>query len=372
MKMRTIITVAALSAVAASCGDGGYQPLPPDSTTDALDAIDAVDAIDVTTDGGCTPGSCPPGTECIDGLCRGPCTTDGDCPGVLTCCEGYCYNTASEPYHCGECGNRCLPEGNACLSGVCSCNGAAPCSTGLTCCLTGGCLDTRWDRENCGDCGVRCAADQQCLGGECGGSCADHGCPEVPHGTAVCDGTECVIDDCEDGWVDADGLFENGCECATDVLDNGGPNCLDAYYLGAFADSPMSSTTVQGFISSAEPEDWYYFTATDTPDTDCDTFKVQISFTANPDDAHQFDVYLGACSGTNVCDDDVLFDVDLHTRTSVAGEEVGECPCNPTEPHHGENLCTDNTADYYLVVHLAEGASTTGCEPYVISITNGI
>jgi hypothetical protein len=369
MNVRTLALAVVFSI---GCGEGGYQPIPPDTLVDGdVPPVDVIDSVDAPDAGGCPPEGCPAGTVCHDGLCRSPCTDTDDCPGILECCEGYCYNTASSPYHCGECGNRCLPEGNACLSGVCSCNGAAPCDTGLTCCSTGGCLDTTWDRLNCGDCGHECIPGQQCLGGVCGGSCADHGCPEVPHGTAACDGTVCIITDCDDGWVDADGIFDNGCECATEVVDSGGPTCLEAYYLGAFTDTPPSSVTVQGFISTGESEDWYYFTATDTPDTDCDTFHVRVQFTENPGDAHQFDVYQGDCSGTNVCEDDTVFEVDTSTLVPVGSELVGECPCRPADPLAGENLCSDNSADYFVVVHPVEGATLTGCEPYEVSISNG-
>jgi hypothetical protein len=352
----------------AACSGGGYQPVADTSTIpDGIDTIDASDSVDVSTEG-C--GDCPPGTECYDGVCRSTCVTDGDCPGILECCDAHCYNTSSEPYHCGGCGNRCLPEGNACLSGICSCNGAAACAEGLTCCSTGGCLDTMWDRNNCGDCGVRCPEGVMCIGGTCGGSCADHGCPDIPHGTSACDGSECVVSDCDEGWIDGDGLFENGCECASDVTDLGGPSCSEAYFLGEFPDSPASSVEVSGFASTDEP-DWYYFIATDTPDTDCDTFHAALSFLANPDGIYQIDVYTGTCDGDLVCDDDTTFEVNT-AFSAVEGDELrGECPCTTGDPDATHTICSDNSISVYFQVHLAEGVATPGCEPYTITVSNG-
>jgi len=365
--MRT--TMALVSMLAIACSEGGYQNIPSDSHTD-MDGVDSHDGTDTADGSGCGSG-CPTGMDCVDGLCRSRCTDSGDCPGALECCDGHCYNTSSEVYNCGECGNDCLPEGNACLSGYCSCNGAEACDEGYSCCNPGGCKFTMWDRENCGSCGSVCVEDQQCIGGVCGGSCASAGCPEVPHGTASCEGSECVISACDVGWVDGDGVFENGCECEIDVTDFGAATCLEAYNLGSLSDSPSSSVTTQGFTSPAAPEDWYTFTATDTTDTDCDTFHVLVELIVNPLASYQLDVYSGACDGTNECTDDITFEVD-NAYSSVVGTEVrGECPCDPTAPGPGEALCSDNTATYYVVVHLKADVTSAGCEPYTLSVSNG-
>ncbi len=367
-----LVWTVALMAVAACSGGGSVQPIN-DGTTDTGVILDATDSIapDVPYDatGTCTPGSCPPGLTCVDGMCRTPCS-GGSCSGTQTCCNGYCANTNTDPYHCGECNSPCWPEGNFCLSGSCSCNGAAVCETDWLCCSSGGCVYYLWDRENCGGCGVACGPDQQCLGGSCDGSCASTGCPEVPNGTASCDGSLCVVSTCDEGWADADGIFENGCECEAVADDHGGADCAGAYDLGSISDAtPGTSVTVEGFVSSSAPHDWYRFSAVDSPDTSCDDFHVDVHFDANPGDAVRLDVYLNDCSAS-VCDADTEFVVATDFIELTGTEPTGECPCGAT-PAAGSNICSDNSAVYYVAVHLAPGM-TMGCEPYQLTISNGI
>jgi hypothetical protein len=368
-----LLTVALLSA----CGSGGsVQPLDASTDpipTDGVDTTNDVSTPDTSVDtspGGCIPGSCPPGQSCVDGMCRTPCS-GGTCSGSQTCCNGYCANTNTDPYHCGECNSPCWPEGNFCLSGSCSCNGAAACETGLLCCATGGCVDSQWDPDNCGDCGVSCADGEQCIGGVCGGSCAEHGCPDVDHGTATCDGDVCVIESCDEGWADADGDVSNGCECEAEADDHGGELCEVAYDLGSVSDEePGGSVTVEGFVSASAPEDWYVFTATDTEDTECDAFHVDVHFDVNPEDSVVFDVTMGDCE-TLVCENDVEFEVATDFLDTSGPELTGECPC-AADPGEGTNMCTDNTAVYYVVVKLAEGVTSMGCEPYQLTVSNGL
>lgn len=374
MNQNPCLAIMLAASVSLGCSGGGsVQPMDifTDSTVDATDTMTDTGTPDLPYDtaGTCTPGSCPPGMACVDGMCRTPCS-GGSCPGTQTCCNGYCANTSTDPYHCGACDSPCFPEGNFCLSGSCSCNGATVCDPNWLCCSTGGCVNALWDRDNCGGCGVSCAEDQQCLGGTCGGNCAETGCPEVPHGTASCDGSTCVVDSCEEGWADADGIFENGCECAAVADDNGGAECTAAYDLGELSDAGSGSTiTVEGFVSSSAPEDWYMFTAVDSADTECDEFHVDVRFTTNPDDAAQFDVYLADCATAWVCQNDIEFVVAMDFYDDTGAEPTGECPCAAADPPAGQNMCTDNSAVYYVVVHLAEGASM-GCEPYQLTVSN--
>ena len=370
------LLVLACGAMALACAESHVQPDVTDDTpwdTPDADATDATDLDADTGEAGCTATSCPPGQECVDGSCRPVCTGSSGCPGGQQCCDGNCFSVMTDPARCGDCDTTCIPEANMCVAGTCSCNGATSCEAGSTCCTGIGCVQAEWDRTNCGSCGNECADGQQCIGGTCGGSCAEHGCPEVDHGTASCDGTMCVISMCDDGWADADGAFENGCECEAVADDNGGPSCAGAHDLGTLSDaSPGSSVTAEGFVSEWAPVDWYVFTAEDSADTSCDEFHVTISFDANPSDAHVFDVFKGACGSTAECSDDVEYEVALDFSDASSGELLGECPCAAT-PGADSNICSDNTATYYVVVELASGSTVVGCgDPYVLRISNGI
>ena len=49
---------------------------------------------------------------------------------------------------------------------------------------------------------------------------------------------------------------------------------------------------------------------------------------------------------------------------------TGECPCTAT-PTDGSNVCTDQTADYFLRVRRV-AAAPLACVGYVIELSNGV
>ncbi len=102
---------------------------------------------------------------CRQGICRviRDCAAQG-----LTDCGGACVDTASDPNHCGECGNACPPgwscEGLACREP--RVDPTVDCAAqGLTDC-GGACVDTASDPNHCGGCGQVCASGT-CNGGTC-------------------------------------------------------------------------------------------------------------------------------------------------------------------------------------------------------------
>ncbi len=74
------------------------------------------------------------------------------------------------------------------------------------------------DVENCGACGRKCALPK-----------ATAACVSTASGTQACTtaNTGCVIERCEDGWFDADGEPDNGCEYQCTPVDADGEPCAD-------------------------------------------------------------------------------------------------------------------------------------------------
>ena len=121
----------------------------------------------------------------------------GECPLGKENCGGYCADLTSDPSHCGECFNACLP-GEVCGMGQC----LAECPAGLTECA-GACVDTQWSADHCGVCFRKC---------------------EAPGAVGECVEGECANWRCLPGYVDTDGDVSNGCEgtCAGRTINTSG------------------------------------------------------------------------------------------------------------------------------------------------------
>ncbi len=161
---------------------------------------------------------------------------------VGTACNGSCVDTATDPTHCGACGNRC-GAGMACVAGAC----AASCPTGQIVC-NGVCATLATDRQNCGACGTACAAGQVCTAGVCATSCSagltdcsgtcvatmndpthcgscTTACALSNASAQACAAGTCVVGACAAGFGDCDRNAANGCEVTlrgTDVTNCGG------------------------------------------------------------------------------------------------------------------------------------------------------
>ncbi|MEZ4394712.1 MAG: MXAN_6577-like cysteine-rich protein [Polyangiales bacterium] len=115
--------------------------------------------------GGCGQ-RCGEGERCEDGRCR------ASCPASQVACPGgdggaaVCVLTATDPAHCGACGARCAP-GEVCADGAC----ALSCGPRLARCGDR-CADLQVDAANCGACGTACAPGQTCAAGRCETTCA--------------------------------------------------------------------------------------------------------------------------------------------------------------------------------------------------------
>jgi len=187
--------------------------------------------------------ACAAGQQCAAGACR------DTCPAGQTRCGGQCVDTQTDRRHCGGCGAPCA-AGQECTAGMC----AASCGAPLVEC-NGACVNTQSDPANCGACGGACDAGV-CAAGTCrltcstplvecpGNICADlrsdvshcggcgRACAPANVTMARCDSNVCGYAACRPGFVDCDGVSDNGCETATTdcvqrvtvSLDGGSPN----------------------------------------------------------------------------------------------------------------------------------------------------
>ena len=116
----------------------------------------------------------------INNLCA-PCLNDANCGDI----EDKCITIGGGTFcgqSCGECppdfscdGGQCVPDSGSCICGPET--------------------DYDGDPENCGSCGKVC---------------------EFPNATALCQGGECALGECLDGFYNLDGEPENGCEYKCD------------------------------------------------------------------------------------------------------------------------------------------------------------
>ncbi len=144
----------------------------------------------------CVPGPNVTQVACVGGACAvaGCDAGSGNCDGdPATGCE---QSLTTSVLHCGACNATCTapPHGQpACAAGVC---GLGTCDPGYGNCDTNpgnGCeTNTQVTLAHCGGCGQACAP---------------------AHATAAaCDAGTCLPVTCAAGWGDCDGVASNGCE----------------------------------------------------------------------------------------------------------------------------------------------------------------
>lgn len=278
---------------------------------------------DSDSDSDC-PGGCPAGQSCRDGRCVSACSGPSDCTAPYECCDGACVNTRDDPSNCGSCGADCSPRGDACVGGTCSCNGAVACATPLICCGSDGCVDGQSHPEHCGRCNNPCS-----------GTCIDGSCEA----------------------------------CTADAHEAGGGNtCADAISMGDLGDDG-STQVVTGNLYPDGDQDCFWFTATDSADSDCDSFHVDIRLTSNPGDVFALSVYRGSCESPE-CPATPYEQYSWATDFFSDGDPGGECPCR-AESAEGTHECSDNTAVFRFCISLAAGA-VPGCEWYEVEVSNGV
>ena len=256
--------------------------------------------------------------------------------------------------------------------------------------LTGDCND--------GNAKIHPAAAEICNGTDdnCNGT-ADDGpaailCQSVPNAAGVCQAGACVAQ-CTGKNFNVDGQYGNGCECQADSNYGGvGIACVGAQDLGSLGDGG-SSVQKGGNIMPGEAGDWYRFRGVDSADGNsaCDKFSVKAKLTGNPDGYFALDLYRGNCSGSSqLCagQTDTGWTVNFYGGTPsgpLAGKGVakgdvvkspnpevaGECKCSGGDGLPGMNVCTDNSADFFVRVYRTAGAPAS-CTSYTLLVSNGL
>ena len=132
---------------------------------------------------------CGAGNVCVNGVCTPSTCTGLLCPGGQACCDGNCTDLRSDFDNCGACGRECVRP-SVCVAGTCV---NAPCGTcpALFACCAGTCLQVDLDPSNCGGCGVVCGPRESCQNGAC---------------CSVDDPARCHQVDCPSGQSDCNGV----------------------------------------------------------------------------------------------------------------------------------------------------------------------
>ncbi len=312
-------------------------------------------------------GLCGNGTiECLNqstAICSSDPGGSGD-QSALDVCDGYdndCDGLTDEDFGIGT-----------------ACNGEGACGPGQVECATeddtrcssnpGGSQDNS-QAESCD------GLDNNCDGETDEGNDIDLCSPLPPHVVgAVCNrvGATCEISDpaqdCELGYWDLNGDYDDGCELSDDGAGN---ICDDAIGLQDVSDFGGGGIeTAAGLLVPAGDEDWYQITGVDNLVDDeqvsgCDSYNVQISFINQPEGV-VFDVSTDSCTESG-CTLSNQFEFLTNFRDAVG---IGECPCSMTnEP--GKNICDKEDHVFYIRVYRLAGYPVSD-EEYEIQITNGI
>lgn len=234
-------------------------------------------------------------------------------------------------------------------------------------------------------------------------------CPAVDGGNAAClAGGICGVGKCANKKFDVNDDPSDGCECQADNnYGTKGQSCGNYIDLGDMPDGAGTKFAI-GNIMPGEGGDWYHFYAKDLIDTDngCDAHNVRVKFTSNPGDQYWFDVFRGSCSaGDQICANET----DHSWGTSFYGtmpgntpgpqgdksgnrsnysnaaqhpsgkspvpEKFGECKCVTAESagnllsSPGVNICSDNSAHYFVRVFRKPGIAAT-CDNYSLRVDN--
>ncbi len=273
-------------------------------------------AVPSCSSGLCAVATCQPGFSDCDGIAANGCEVDiangiGNCGGcgivcspsnatgvctagtcqVATCNAGFSncnglpvdgceVNTQTSVGNCGGCGQICAPANSTgqCSAGTCV---IGSCNAGYSNCngsQADGCeINTSADVQNCGTCGNNCAVS-------CAGNTA----------LTQCNSGACVIQSCQGGYFNVDGLCSGGCECQASGVSQ---SCSTPASLGTINVGQAPITTSANLVPLGV-EAWY--TVTFTGNTNA-SYHPHVKLTVNPGSAYQFDIRSNCAGGTLSC-----------------------------------------------------------------------
>lgn len=178
-------------------------------------------------------GSC--GNECIEVSCQSGRCSELECEEDTADCDGEteneCETTLGTNTDCGFCGDACprlpdedFPHASAagCFEYECR---ISQCESGYRDCnskYNDGCeTDVTNDEDNCGECGLSCRSLPNVQG-------------------ATCQDGSCVVDSCEQGYLDSNNEASDGCEAQSAEPVSPEPDCrfeTDAEHIYYFCDA---------------------------------------------------------------------------------------------------------------------------------------
>jgi hypothetical protein len=196
---------------------------------------------------GCSADACAPcALANATSACSGTQCAVGECSGAFENCDGSAANgceanPSSDPQNCGACGNVCVtPHANPlCEDGECNAGSCEPNWENCDGMGANGCeANLLNDPQNCGACDNACSQFESCQNGQCVIDCPDgtgdcdgdpgNGCEtqlntaencgfcgdacDLANAAATCTAGACVIQSCDAGFDDCDGMDANGCE----------------------------------------------------------------------------------------------------------------------------------------------------------------
>jgi hypothetical protein len=330
-----------------------------------------------------TPVTCVPGTPVAE-FCDGK---DNDCNGTpddlpaLSCGVGACANTA--PACVSGAPGACTPKpkGTESCNGIDDdCNGSvddglAPLTCGLGICFNTVAACVSGVPQTCTP---KPSSPEACdgLDNDCDGV-TDNGaastlCPPPSHtDTTVCSSGTCKTSNCTTGFVDVDGIFSNGCECADSLTPH---SCAAAKDLGTL--SVGSSKLASSVAPVPGRDDWYKLTLLNVKDNNLAHPKLE--FITNPGSAFVLEVVPDACGSTSPSCSEGGTATAMTTWESYYISSAGSCgqanysPIPTLLPSSAKRSCTpvtDVNVTIYFRVYYRTGAAAT-CAGYTIQAQN--